>query len=138
MIILDTNVLSGIARPEPDRLLLRWFDRQPRHSIWSTSVTLFEIQFGLALLPPGRRRAAHEAAFRATIEEDLEGRILDFDAAAAFAAAGIAARRKHAGTPCGIRDTQIAGIATARRGAIATRNVRHFEDLDVPVLNPWS
>jgi predicted nucleic acid-binding protein len=37
-----------------------------------------------------------------------------------------------------IQDTQIAGIATARRGAIATRNLRHFKDLDVPVVSPWS
>lgn len=138
MIILDTNVLSGIARPDPDPLLLRWLDRQPRGSVWSTSITLFEIHMGLELLPQGRRRTAHEKAFRAVVEKDLEGRILDFDAAAATVAAGIAARRRRTGTPCGLHDTQIAGIATARRGAIATRNVRHFGDLDIPVIDPWA
>jgi predicted nucleic acid-binding protein len=37
-----------------------------------------------------------------------------------------------------IRDSQIAGIALARRATIATRNVRHFADLEVPVVDPWS
>jgi len=37
-----------------------------------------------------------------------------------------------------MRDTQIAGIALSRRASIATRNTRHFADLDVPVLDPWA
>jgi len=36
-----------------------------------------------------------------------------------------------------MRDTFIAGIARARRATLATRNVRHFDDLSVPVVNPW-
>jgi predicted nucleic acid-binding protein len=138
VIVLDTNVLSSIARPVADQTALQWFNRQARHSIWSTSVTLFEIQLGLCLLPPGRRRASYEQAFRATLEEDLEDRILKFDGIAAHAAAAVAARRRRAGIAVEIRDTQIAGIAMAHRATIATRNTRHFEDLDVPVINPWN
>lgn len=37
-----------------------------------------------------------------------------------------------------MRDTQIAGIAVARRATLATRNVRHFADLQVPVVDPWA
>jgi predicted nucleic acid-binding protein len=32
----------------------------------------------------------------------------------------------------------IAGIALAQRARLATRDVRHFDDLSVPVVNPWS
>ena len=47
-------------------------------------------------------------------------------------------RRKMAGRPVELRDTMIAGIALAQPATLATRNVRHFADLDVPVVNPWT
>jgi predicted nucleic acid-binding protein len=49
----------------------------------------------------------------------------------------LAAVRQRAGRPVDLRDTQIAGIAAARRASIATRNLQHFQDLSVPVVNPW-
>jgi predicted nucleic acid-binding protein len=58
MIILDTNVVSEIMRPKPDERVPRWLDQQPRSSIWTTSVTVFEIRFGLETMPVGRHRAA--------------------------------------------------------------------------------
>jgi len=61
-----------------------------------------------------------------------------FDRAAAEHAALLMARRKSAGRPIDLRDTMIGGIALAQRATIATRNVRHFADLDVPVVDPWS
>lgn len=135
MIVLDTNVLSALMRGE--RQVVDWMDRQAAESVWTTSVTLFEARVGLALLPRGRRRSALESSFARVIDEDLEGRVLDFDGAAASEAAPLAAERQKAGRPVEIRDTLIAAIALARRGTIATRNVRHFADLKVPVVDPW-
>jgi predicted nucleic acid-binding protein len=135
VIVLDTNVLSALMRGE--RQVVDWMDRQAAESVWTTSVTLFEARVGLALLPRGRRRSALESSFARVIDEDLEGRVLDFDGAAASEAAPLAAERQKAGRPVEIRDTLIAGIALARRGTIATRNVRHFADLKVPVVDPW-
>lgn len=137
MIILDTNVLSALMRAVPDVPVIDWLDRQPPESIWITSVTLFEARFGLNLLPKGRRRQALESAFERLLEDDLENRVLDFDSAAAVAAAVLAATRQKAGRSVDVRDTWIAGIALARRATLATRNVRHFRDLKVPVINPW-
>lgn len=137
MIILDTNVLSALMRTEPDAPVVAWLDRQPAESVWITSITVFEARLGLALLPSGRRQQMLEEAFARLMEEDLENRVLDFDSAAATEAASIAADRQKAGRPVDVRDTQIAGIALARRGTIATRNVRHFADLKVPIVNPW-
>jgi predicted nucleic acid-binding protein len=64
--------------------------------------------------------------------------VLDFDSAAATEAASIAAERQKAGRPVDVRYTQIAGIALARRATLATQNVRHFEDLKVPIADPWA
>jgi predicted nucleic acid-binding protein len=138
MIILDTNVLSALMRTVPDPAVVAWLDRQPAESVWITSITVFEARLGLALLPQSRRRRALESAFTRLIEDDLENRVLDFDAAAAASAASLAAQRQEAGRPVDMRDTQIAGIALARRATLATRNVRHFADSKVPVVDPWT
>ena len=63
--------------------------------------------------------------------------MLDFDRDAAVAAADVAADREKKGRPVDVRDTEIAGIALARRAVLATRNARHFSDLTVPVVDPW-
>jgi toxin FitB len=138
MIILDTNVLSALMRTVPDAHVVAWLDRQPAESVWTTSITLFEAYLGLALLPTGRRRRTLEAAFARLLQEDLENRVLDFDSAAATEAASLAAARQKNGRPVELRDTQIAGIALARRATLATRNVRHFRDLRILIVDPWA
>ena len=138
MIILDTNVLSALMRTVPEAPVVAWLDHQPAESVWITSITLFEARLGLALLPTGRRRQTLEAAFARLLKEDLENRVLDFDSAAAAEAASLAAERQKAGRPVDMRDTQIAGIALARRATLATRNVRHFGDLKIPIVDPWA
>jgi len=138
VIILDTNVLSALMRTRPEAAVVAWLDRQPAESVWITSVTLFETLLGLALLPAGRQRRTLEAAFALLLKEDLENRVLDFDGAAATEAASLAAQRQKAGRPVDIRDTQIAGIALARHATLATRNVRHFEDLQIQIVDPWA
>lgn len=136
MIILDTNVISALMQREPEAAVVAWLDRQPARSIWITTINLFECRFGLALLPKGKRRTALEEAFELMLEEDIERRVLPFDAAAAAHAAGLAAARQRAGRPVDMRDTQIAGIALACRASIATRNLRHYEGLDIAVVDP--
>jgi len=138
MIILDTNVLSALMRIAPDAAVVKWLDRQPADSVWITSITVFETRFGLALLPAGKKRGGLERAFDSVLDDDLGNRVLDFDSAAAAAAAGLAADRRRAGRIADLRDTLIAGIALARRATIATRNVTHFAGLDVPVVDPWT
>jgi len=138
VIVLDTNVLSALMRQAPEAPVVEWLDRQPSESVWITSVTLFEARLGLALLPKGRKRQTMEAAFDKLLVEDLENRVLDFDGAAATEAAALAAARQRARRPVDMRDTLIAGIALARRATLATRNVRHFADLKVSVVDPWN
>jgi predicted nucleic acid-binding protein len=121
----------------PDQTVVSWLNRQPSESIWTTSVTVFEIEMGIALLATGNRRRQLERAFARILAEDFESRVLSFDQTSASAAATLAADRQQRGRPIDFRDTQIAGIALARRAAIATRNLRHFSDLSVDVIDPW-
>lgn len=112
-------------------------DRQAWESIWMTAITVFEIRLGLSSLVKGRRRVNLVEAFQQTLEHVLEGRILPFDEHAALAAWELAAGRRRRGITVDMRDTQIAGIAIANRSAISTRDTKDFQDLAVPVINPW-
>ena len=137
MIILDTNIFSSIMQEKGDPVIVSWLDRQAWESIWTTSITVFEIRLGLSTLTKGRRRVKLEEAFQQTLGKILEGRILPFDEDAALAAGELAAKRRRRGITVDMRDTQIAGIALAKRSSIATRNTKNFRELSVSVINPW-
>jgi predicted nucleic acid-binding protein len=137
MIVLDTNVISALMQSNPDSTVVDWLDAQPAESVWTTSVCVFEVLYGLETMTKGRRRQALQEAFEQTLQQDMEGRILEFDVAAAQQAAIIAAKLHAVGRPVEIRDVQIAGVVAARRGTLATRNTKHFIDSGVPLVNPW-
>jgi toxin FitB len=137
MTILDTNVLSALMSRSPDDKVAAWLDRQSRTSIWTTSVTIFEIRFGLEIMLAGKKRAG--------LIEDLEKlltsinhRITPFDTEAAQHASTLMASRKMQGRPRELRDTMIAGIVLSRHATLATRNLSHFDDLSAPIVNPWT
>jgi predicted nucleic acid-binding protein len=138
VIVLDTNVVSALMRREPDPKVVAWLDGVPAESVWTTAVTVFEIQFGLALLVPSRRRRQLEEAFARALEDDLEQRILPFDQSAADVAGAMAAMRRRAGRSVEIRDALIAGIVSARKATLATGNRKHFEGFDIRIVDPWS
>ena len=137
MIVLDTNVLSALMRQTPDRNVVDWLDDQPRASIWTTAITVLEVQFGLRILPTGRRRSLLMQAFDTLLVEKIESRVAPFDLTAAQHAADLMAARQKRGRPVDLRDTLIAGIVLAHGAALATRNTNHFADLPVRVVNPW-
>jgi predicted nucleic acid-binding protein len=137
MILLDTNVLSALMRQKPDAEVIQWLDRQPRTSIWTTAITVFEVRFGLQTMESGKRRSLLIAAFDRLLNETIELRIANFDSAAAQQASDLMAARQKKGRSGELRDTMIAGIALASHGTLATRNVKHFEDIAPSVVNPW-
>jgi len=138
MIILDTNILSAVMQETPDPIIVEWLDSQARESIWTTAITVFEIRLELPILEKGKRRARLEQIFQLALKEILEGRVLPFDMASAMASADIAEKRRRKGITVDMRDTQIAGIAVAKRSTLATRNTKDFQELPVSVINPWA
>ena len=137
MITLDTNVMSSVMNDTPDEAVVYWLDRQPRLSLWITSITVLEIRFGLAIMAAGRRRSRLNEAFEIAVNEKLDRRIISFDEVSAEAAAALMAIRQQRGRSGELRDALIAGIALAHRATLATRNTRHFNDLSIPIVNPW-
>lgn len=137
MIILDTNVLSALMRQAPERRVVDWLDRQPRTSVWTTSVTILEVRFGLQILATGRRRTLLTEAFEELLAR-MGQRVATFDAAAAGQASELMAARHRKGRPVDLRDTMIAGIAIAQHATLATRNTVHFKDTSIPLVDPWT
>ena len=137
MIILDTNVLSALMQQVPGPHVITWLDGQPRTSVWTTSVTVLEVRFGLQILAGGKRRTLLTEAFEELLAR-MGQRILTFDVAAAQQASDLMAARHKKGRPGDLRDTMIAGIALAQHATLATRNTVHFEDAAIPFVNPWT
>jgi len=137
MIILDSNVMSELMRARPQKNVAAWLDRQPRTSIWTTSVTVFEARFGWQIMPKGKRRTSLIQVFEEVLAA-MGHRVLPFDVAAAQQASDLMAVRHRNGRPREWRDTMIAGIVLAQHATLATRNTAHFDDLPVPLVNPWS
>lgn len=136
MIVLDSNVLSELLRPQPQATVLDWVAAQPRASLFTTTVTRAEILYGIALLPDGARKEGLRAAALAIFDEDLTGQVLSFDADAADAFAEIATARKAGGRPISQFDAMIAAMARSRGASLATRNVKDFVDCGITVLDP--
>ncbi len=138
MIILDTNVLSELMKPQPSPAVLAWIAGQPETELFTTVVTEAEIFYGIELLAKGKRREALLEAAAAMFAEDLAARVFSFESDAARAFSRIAAHRRALGSPISHADAQIAAIAQVRKARLATRNVNDFRDCGIPLVNPWS
>ena len=130
MIAIDTNIASQLLRPDGDRMVLDWLDQHGPAELQITAISVMEIRRGLELLPDGRRRAALTAEWTRMFEVFFSGRVLPFDDVAAEIAGRLMAQRARQGITIDLADTQIAPFAT--------RNVRHFSDLPIPVIDPWT
>lgn len=137
MIVLDTNVLSELAKLSPDQNVRRWMNSQVPAEIFVTAITQAEMLSGIALLPDGRRRAGMQAAAEKLFAEQFQDKVLPFDGDAAISYAEIVAARKRRGRPVSKFDTLIAAIARAHNAAVATRDVGGFEHSGIVIINPW-
>ena len=132
--LLDTNVVSELTKEAPDSRVVAFLAAQD--DLWLPTIVLHELEFGLNLLPPGRRRNRIRAALSALIRE-YGDRVLPLDRPEAEQAAALRARARRAGRVLHLADALIAGTAVAHTLAVATRNVADFEGLGVTVINPW-
>ena len=136
MILLDTNVVSEVLKLAPAPQVISWLDANFSNTAIS-SITIFELGAGLALLSDGRRKDSFQNAIGRTIRR-FGTRVYAFDAAAAQSAALLLAQG-HAlhQLPKKLADLQIAGTASAYGLQLATRNVGDFDGLGLGLINPW-
>lgn len=137
-ILLDTNVVSELIRKAPDPAVTSWVSDHPLYDLFFSAVSEAELRYGATILPPGRRRDMLFLEIDAMLRDAFEDRVLPFDSDAARAYGNIAAVRRSAGRPVAPADCQIAAIAASRDMAVATRNVRDFQDMGIEIVDPWT
>lgn len=137
-ILLDTNVLSELMRPQPDVQVLAWFGLNAEAGFYTSAVTQSEILPGISLLPAGKRQTKLANAATEMFLEEFSGRCLPFDGQAAGSYAELVAARTRTGQPISTEDAQIAAIALTNHFCLATRNVKDFTGIaGLALVNPW-
>lgn len=137
-VLLDTNVLSELMRPQPSAIVLAWFAQQKEVEFYTSAITQAELLLGVALLPDGKRRDAFASAVEQMFEQDFVGHCLPFDEFAAHEYSALVAIRNKLGMPISTEDAQIAAIALRNGLILATRNIKDFRKISELVLvDPW-
>lgn len=137
MIILDTNVVSEMARPNMDVRVKAWFGSQRIDALFTTAVTLAEVTFGVGIMPDGQRKALLERRTGEVFDGLFPSRILPFDDRAARAYGMLLAAARAKGKSVLMADGQIAAIAYVHGFTVATRDTAPFEAAGIPVIDPW-
>lgn len=99
MIILDMHGLSAVMRHSADRKVVQRLETQARTSIWTSSITILEIRYGLQFWPAGKRRSALIRTFEKVLVDKIESRVAPFETAAAQQAGDLMALRHRKGHP---------------------------------------
>ena len=136
MILLDTNIISEMMKPEPDATVRAWLNDQAAETLYLSSVPLAELLFGIQNLPHGKRRDRLDFVLNAVLDL-FQGRILPFDAQAARHDAELAVLARQVGKGCPTPDGYIAAIAASRHYIVASRDTAPYEAANVRIINPW-
>ena len=131
---LDTNVVSEPTKDVQNQRVISFLNEQP--DLWLPSVVVYEMEYGIQLLPQGQRRDRLSAAVSGIISS-YANRILPLERTGAEWAALYRVQARRDGRLLRLSDALIAGIAKANDLTVATRNVKDFDGLDVEVFNPW-
>ena len=137
MILLDTNVILEMMRPEPEPSVMLWLREQALDNLAVSSVTVAEISYGLARLPKGKRKRDLENRFRKFVEMGFGERVMAFDKKSAEIYGEIVFTREKAGKPIEAFDAMIVATAISCEAGIATRDTRGFEGCGIEIINTW-
>jgi len=127
-------VLSEATKLMPDSRVLQWL-RRHEGEIVVDAIILGEIQYGILLLPNGRRRKRLESWFAEGVTRIL---CLSWDAATGLRWAKLLAELKVSGASMPIKDSMIAATALLHGLIVATRNERDFARAGVGIVNPFA
>ena len=137
--LLDTNVVSELARAKGDARVVAWTDTQPEHAIFISILTIAEFEKGIAALPPDApARPGLEAAV-AALENRFQGRILAVENAIVRRWGRISGSIKRLqGQAPPVIDTLLAATAIEHDVCLVTRNLKDVRHTGVLVFNPWA
>ena len=136
--LLDTNVVSELAKPQPNTGVVRWLHEADEDSLFLSVITLAEVRFGVECLPLGARRSRLDAWIREDLAGRFEGRILAVDEAVAEAWGRAQASSEATGRRMNLMDCFLAATAMVHGLTLVTRDTGDFSGLRGELLSPWS
>lgn len=136
--LLDTCVISEFAKPKPNGRIVAWLKRQPERSLYLSTVTVGEIQYGISRLPLSKRREALQAWLETDLMQRFQRRIVGIDVSVARQWGRVRAQGQRTGRPMPVVDSLIAAVAIVYDMTIVTRNAGDIERSGARWLDPWN
>ena len=136
-LLLDTNVLSEVTRPQPQARVLEWLNALDEDRAFISVISIAEIRRGIAMMDAGRRRDALAIWLSNDLLNRFEQRILPIDPPVAFAWGDMMVLAQRRGRGLSSMDGMIAATALANNLALATRNTKDFDGLGIDLVDPW-
>jgi toxin FitB len=135
--LLDTNILSELRRPKPERKVLAFIAVQPLDLLCVSSATLAEIRFGIELLSDASRRAELNDWLAHKMRPMFAGRVLEITEDIMFKWRLLVEDGRKAGHTFSQPDLIIAATALHHGLTVVSRDVSDYQKARVPVFNPW-
>jgi predicted nucleic acid-binding protein len=136
--LLDTDVVSALAKRRPDAAVRDWVRAVPMDRLYLSEATIGEIAKGIARL----QDAARQAALMSWLDDELlpgfEDRVLPVDRRVWRRWGLLTGEAMARGRPVPVLDALIAATALERGLSVVTRNTRDYLRLGAPTVDPWS
>jgi predicted nucleic acid-binding protein len=136
--LLDTNILSELRRPKPERKVLAFIAAQPLDLLYLSAVTLAEIRFGIELVTDATKRAALNDWLAHKVRPMFEQRILPVTEDIMFKWRLLVEDGRQAGHTFSQPDLIIAATALQHGLTVVSRDTNDYERARVSVFNPWT
>ena len=132
--LLDTSVILELTKPDPEVQVIEFLNAND--DLWLPAIVMYELEFGLQILPEGRRRERLRSLQSSLLDEN-ENRIIPIGHGEAEMTAILQAEARRSGDNISLADCLVAGTARVHDLIVVTRNVRDFAPLSVTIHNPW-
>lgn len=136
--LLDTNILSELRRPKPDRKVVAFVAAQPLGRLFVSAVTFAEIRFGIELLRDANRRADLTDWLTHKLRPLFEQRTLPVSEDVMFKWRLLVEEGRKAGHTFSQPDLLIAATALHHGLTVVSRDITDYQRAGVPVFNPWT
>jgi len=136
--LLDTNVVSDLRKPRPNRGLVAWIDASDENKLFLSVITMGEIRVGIETQTNQKKRSDLETWLVSSLMVRFEGRILPFDLGVAERWGRIEGRARSGSGKLPIVDSFIAATALHHDLTLVTNNESDFARTGAAIVNPWS
>lgn len=134
--LLDTCAVSELRKEVP-RSVHSWFEKRDVSLFYIAAVTIAELWDGIERLPVSKKRRDLEEWFHGELYNRFAGNILAIDDRVAKEWGALNAKLLKVGISVGVQDLYVAATAKSFGLELVTLNIKDFQAIDIPMVNPW-